>query len=326
MPESSAQTAAAPSVLEACSPGKAAIVATALPDPAQAEPGRKVFDLERCPVGNRPIRDVEVGSVLPAPGEMVYAETLTTEGADGLEIRHRSDGTVVLDHVGADASEEVGSDLTVAATAPSECQDTAYLQFSYRLYATEPWYFQQSSTPSELSVSGAVDGLRQGGVNVQSVRNNCGIGDGVGPGLSYQGNTSRGTGIDAQANCVSSDGVSVVNFGDLPASSGVVRLAHACQWAIIKDSAWDELIESDVKFNKTDASWTNDPLTSSCNNRYGVEPVMTHERGHTFGLNHADPESEHTNLTMSPRINGPCQGSESTLGRGDASGLNAKYP
>lgn len=99
---SSAQTAAAPPVLDACSPGKAEIVAAALPDPAQAEPGRKVFDLERCPVGERIIRDTGVGSVLPAPGQGVHAEAMTTAGAEVLQIKHLTDGTVVLDDVGSD--------------------------------------------------------------------------------------------------------------------------------------------------------------------------------------------------------------------------------
>ena len=51
---------------------------------------------------------------------------------------------------------------------------------------------------------------------------------------------------------------------------------------------------------------------------------MTHERGHTFGLNHV-AETGHGNLTMSPLINGPCQINERTLGRGDVLGLDRKY-
>jgi hypothetical protein len=56
----------------------------------------------------------------------------------------------------------------------------------------------------------------------------------------------------------------------------------------------------------------------SCEGRYDVEGVMTHERGHTFGLDHVS-EDEHGRLTMSTAMNGPCQDSERTLD------LNAKY-
>ncbi|WP_338089092.1 matrixin family metalloprotease [Nannocystis pusilla] len=58
--------------------------------------------------------------------------------------------------------------------------------------------------------------------------------------------------------------------------------------------------------------------------QFSVKAVMTHERGHTFGLGHVG-ESSHGDLTMSPTINGPCQDSESTLGEGDVAGLRALY-
>jgi hypothetical protein len=67
------------------------------------------------------------------------------------------------------------------------------------------------------------------------------------------------------------------------------------------------------------------PTAASCRNRYDLEAVMTHERGHTFGLNHVS-ESGHGNLTMSTQINGPCQLTERTLGWGDVLGLDNKYP
>ena len=52
--------------------------------------------------------------------------------------------------------------------------------------------------------------------------------------------------------------------------------------------------------------------------------AVERERGHNFGLGHVS-ESDHGNLTMSDRSNGPCQSSERSLGRGDAKSLNNKY-
>ena len=52
---------------------------------------------------------------------------------------------------------------------------------------------------------------------------------------------------------------------------------------------------------------------------------MTHERGHTFDLGHVS-EASHVNLTVSECFNGPSQASLRGLGRGDALGLDRKYP
>lgn len=322
-PGSSAQTSAPP-VLDACSPGRAVIAAAELPDPAQAEPGRKVFDLERCPVGGRIISDIGVGSVLPAPGYGVHPEALTTAGAETLKIKHLTDGTVVLDAVGSGVEGGDGGTVRLASS-PGECQDTAYLQMPYRLYANENWFFNRSTTPNELGVLAAEDKLREGGTNIASVNNNCGKPDGVGFGMSYQGDTSRGTGISAQGGCTDYDGFSVVAFGDLPTPENKITLGAACQSYRLRANAWDELAESNIKLNKVDATWTTSATSDTCRNRYGLETVMTHERGHTFGLDDIS-ESSHANLTMSGMINGPCQSSEVTLGRGDAGGLNVKYP
>jgi len=143
--------------------------------------------------------------------------------------------------------------------------------------------------------------------------------------MRYQGDTSRGTGIDAQGNCNEFDGFSVVAFGNLPTDADTITLGGACQSYYVRQDAWDELAESNIKLNKADATWTTSATSDSCKNRYGVETVMTHERGHTFGLDDLS-EANHRNLTMSGLINGPCQDSENTLGEGDADGLNVKYP
>jgi hypothetical protein len=55
-----------------------------------------------------------------------------------------------------------------------------------------------------------------------------------------------------------------------------------------------------------------------------MEPTLTHEIGHAFGLGHVG-EGQHGDLTMSTRSNGPCHDEESTLGLGDVLGLEELY-
>jgi hypothetical protein len=139
--------------------------------------------------------------------------------------------------------------------------------------------------------------------------------DEVGASHEYLGRKSKAANISSGGNCLTSDGLNTVSFGDLPAGT----LATACVWfsgGVAK--------EGDVQLNKADHDWTTVPGSGACSQRWSVEAVMTHERGHTFGLGHVG-EGSHGHLTMSPQIDGPCQDSESTLGEGDVAGLRALY-
>ena len=102
----------------------------------------------------------------------------------------------------------------------------------------------------------------------------------------------------------------MVAFGELP--SGI--LAVTCNW----DENYNT-IASDIKVNKQGVRWTTSPSSRSCRGMYDLEGVMTHERGHTFGMGHVS-ETGHGNLTMSTNINGACQMTERSLGRGDVLG------
>jgi len=144
------------------------------------------------------------------------------------------------------------------------------------------------------------------------------MGDRVPAGLVYEGKTGHGANVDG-LSCRDNDGNSVVTFGDLP--SGI--LAVTCNWGIVRPG-YDDTVASDIKINKTNARWTTSPRSGSCRGMYDLEGVMTHERGHTFGLGHVS-ETGHGNLTMSTSLNGPCQMAERSLGRGDVLGLGEKY-
>ena len=294
-------------VLEACAPGKETIDARALP--------AAVVTPERCPVAGREIKDGEVGSVVPPAGESVHAEVLTNSGAEELEIGRREDGTVELAFVGEDA--EASGGRLARSGSPGECSDRKYTPGDRRVPRNSPLNYEinLASTPSELRAGDAVDAIRRAGARVTRTKNNCHMGDRVPAGLVYDGKTGRGTNLEG-LSCVSSDEFSVVAFGDLP--SGI--LAATCNW----DDGFDNTIASDIKINKQDVRWTTSPRSRSCRGMYDLEGIMTHERGHTFGMGHVS-ETEHGNLTMSTNINGTCQMAERSLGRGDVLGLGRKY-
>lgn len=310
-------------VLDACAPQKREISAEAIPEKVEAS---------RCPIAGRAVVDNGVSAVPPEPGTGVYAEALTTDGAQELQLYRSIDGTLSIEHVGDEvardkalarsdlaASEGEAARTITARGAPGECADRATTAYSWRVSKYLRWSFNARSTPQELSSSGAADAIRRGGRNVYDSLNRCRMGDRVPSRLIYEGTTTRSVGISTNARCEPTDGKSVVGFGTLPRG----YLGAQCTSYYAQDGP-DRPTASDVRVNKALYGWTNHPQSRSCRGRYDLESTITHERGHTFGLGHVN-EDDHGNLTMSPDTNGPCQSSERTLGRGDVLGLWNKF-
>ncbi len=299
-----------PGVYEACAPGLEEIQVGDLPG---------VVDEDRCPVNGRVIVDGGIGAVVPEPGMAMTAEGASPEGNQYLVVSNPLGDEISLDGVGTEPRSEAASDLGTRASGPSACQDSYFASRDAKVYNYNRWYVNQSSIPDNLSKVRVVAAMRRGGTNISDVRDSCGIADRVRGELRYEGGTSRSVDINSDASCNSSDGKSVIGFGDLP--SGYT--AYACVSSWIVDNGPNRVAHSDIRLNKKDHAWTAS-VGGSCQGRYDIESSVTHERGHTFGLGEAS-ESDHGNLTMSSETNGPCQTSERSLGKGDARGLNSKY-
>lgn len=291
---------------EACSPAREEIPAPAL---------ERADHPERCDFGSRPIVDGPAAAVLPPAGEGVYVEVLTSRGAHELGLSHLEDGTVEVEHAGDDPESRFSP---AGARATRECFNPSYESNVWWVEGRMRFRINAKTAPRELSPALAVRAIRQAGRNISDTRNTCRLGDRVPAGLSYEGRTSRFP-DRRDGSCTRSDGRSVVGFGELP-----VAIAVTCTYYDLGPGS-DEVTSSDIKIDKTRFRWTTGPRRRSCEGHYDLQSVMTHEWGHTFGLAHV-PELGNPNMTMSPVINGPCQRSERTLGRGDVLGLDAKYP
>jgi hypothetical protein len=278
-----------------------------------------------------------VSVIAPQPGLGVWAEVVLEDGGTRtMRVETRIDGKVWLftadgeaaDHdeasegtdEGAGAADEITSEAEAAgeATAPGAtkpCQDGAKAIAPWTWTTTFDWYFNAGTTPAGLSKDAVETALQKATTNITASRDSCGLADLVSAKHAYQGRTSTATQITASATCKDGNGKSTVGFGDLP--QGILGLT--CVWFDGNGTA----VESDMRLNKGDYKWTAS-VGASCTNRWSIEAVATHERGHTFGIGHVG-EAAHGNLTMSPQLNGPCQNSESTLGLGDVRALRAKY-
>lgn len=261
----------------------------------------------------------DLAAVPPPAGTSVWSEVLYVDGTSQQFMLHTTPEGVVMFEEMTELFPEEGLDRNGLPLAPEAahdpCADDAYIHHGWRWDSKLKWYFHAGSTPGELNADAAESAIKAATSNITHSTNSCGLADEVSASHEYLGRKSKSANISSGGNCQSSDGTNMVSFGALP--SGI--LATACVWfnnGVAK--------EGDVQLNKAKFNWTTEPGSSSCNNQFSVKAVMTHERGHTFGINHVS-ESSHKNMTMSPNINGPCQDGESTLGLGDVEGLRALY-
>ena len=209
----------------------------------------------------------------------------------------------------ADAFERATGSAEVApvtTASPGACSDGAYQLMGGRWGTTLRWSFRAGSTPSGLNRDAVASTLRRSFGNIVNARNNCGRPDRVSATASYLGRTAL------RPSCMTMDGRNVVGFRALPSEV----LARTCWWTI-----GGRIVEADIQINST-LPWATS--LAACRRQYMLEAVMTHEVGHAFGLGHVG-EARHGRLTMSTRLDGPCNNQEATLGLGDLRGLEAIY-
>jgi Matrixin len=259
------------------------------------------------------IRMNGISLVVPGPGRGVWGAALDARGQwRSFGVQTALDGSIRI-NPGAAANEPPASPSQAGPQGRSDpCTDSAYTLYSTKWSGRYLWYFNVSSTPTEITQDDATSAVRAAATNITHAENDCGLPDNVSATATYRGSTTKSPNIGV-STCSSSDGTNVVGFGDLASSD----LGFTCWWTFGGSTT-----EADVKYNKTDYDWIVN-IGGDCHSKYSVEAVATHEFGHVFGLGHVS-ESLHPSLTMSPVI-AACQSSETTLGLGDVRGLEAKY-
>ena len=263
------------------------------------------------PAGARVIEGAGVRAVAPPPGMSVHASVIFTDGTTSeLIVSTALDGTVTTRSPEQPPIEEGDA---ARAGAKGACNDDFWIGLIYEWDHTYRWALNTGTRPAGLSVAAVEGAVRRATSHITGASNSCGMKDNVSAAHVYRGRTKARAGITAGGGCTSNDGRNVTDWGNLPANV----LALTCTWHSGVDA-----VESDARMNKADHAWyVTKP--SGCKTRYDIEAVMTHERGHTYGLADLTVEN-HPNLTMRGAIR-PCDGRTRTLGKGDVLGLRNKY-
>jgi hypothetical protein len=313
------------------------------------ESGSKVITISPSGASSSRIADARAGDELVFKGSRVIAGPSGTTvighdirydgGSTTLTVRTDEDGEIWASAASIEGGGQFETDSEgELLVAPGACNDDAWNYQDakpgvsgvqkYKIWPNDlpfRWWFNSGSNPTNLILENTEDSLRDGTNAWPTVHNNCDLSDDISTdelSVSYAGRSPNASvNIDGNGTCAAAtntDGVNRVGFGELPSFVA----ARTCIW-IDSNYSPGRLKESDIRFNKHDNTWWN--TVSSCTGtKLIVRALMTHERGHSFGLGHVD-EEPHGNLTMSEQWNKLCKQPEYTLGLGDVKGLRALY-
>ena len=239
--------------------------------------------------------------------------------------RNRWFAVLVLAAIAFVANDTDGGSL-VPTTVAVEAHGTGCGQHGYSLRSarqrdTFTWVLNVESVPSYLDPGGAEQAMRQATATIVRGRTPCPQDvrtDPAPPPAIYAGPTRRHATVTSDHECFlssRSDGISVVSFGDLPDDIVAVTCTY---------SARGDIWQSDVLLNDDPGLFTLDLGDGTCVDSYDLQAVMTHERGHSFGLGHVPENPQADELTMSAYM-AVCDATARTLGVGDVAGLRAIY-
>jgi hypothetical protein len=204
---------------------------------------------------------------------------------------------------------------SAAQNSPGACSDPAYSLLGGKWKQTLNWHYQASSTPDGMNGANVLRVIKRSFNNITGARNDCGLADTVSATSSYEGVTTSKPNVTKRARCGARDGMNVVGFGPLPLGILAVTCIHY--------GNNNGITEADIRIS-SNYHWALTVATCHFWQEL-LEPTMTHEIGHAFGLAHVS-ESKHGRLTMSTTSDGPCSNAETTLGLGDVRGLRHLYP
>lgn len=258
--------------------------------------------------------DHDLSAEVPDRGESVKAiAELVAGGSQTLSVETGADGSVTITRGDPAADQDT-------CHSPGACSDPQFrLEGPRWPGGLFKWFFQAGSTPKANDVNNVETRLRSAAHNMGTGRNNCGISPNLSSSAQYQGRTTAAPGVtwapgQRQVRCGRSDGRNVVGFGALP--EGI--LASTCHRGV-----GPNMVEADTRINSNVSWYASDTIPGGCFERFGIEPVMTHEFGHAFGLDDVK-ECHHGWLTMSA-FTAQCDNSQNTLGLGDIKGMQQLY-
>lgn len=204
-----------------------------------------------------------------------------------------------------DMQSAIAAESATGATQTEECKDPAFLPTGRSWSAADmpvKWRFRRGTTPTGNGLYRTQGALRNAHSVWPLARSLCSDQDQIDFAYEFAGVTGK---------TVKYDGTNIVEFG--PLGSGALAINYT--WF-----SGTRILETDLRFNKTDYRWTARP---GGKRKYQVVNVAAHELGHQLGLD--DLGDPHGGLTMFGRISRG-EVKKTTLGSGDLRGAGRLSP
>jgi hypothetical protein len=198
----------------------------------------------------------------------------------------------------------------VTAVTMTACTDYTFMLEPWRGGTTYTWSYNPDNAPASVA-STALTTIESSSQTVASGQNRCGSPANLPVKQQFAGTTREVAQVSANASCTGNDGRSVVSWGTLPPS----YLAYTC---VYYQPSTGRVLSADVLIDNRAHQWFTTP-PANCAYMFDLGSVMTHERGHTAGLNHVDQTTLGAQ-TMSPKTL-PCDTTKRLLAAGDLAGL-----
>jgi hypothetical protein len=212
------------------------------------------------------------------------------------------------------AAQHLNSSILATTSTDPACTDPTYALAGWELPTTFNWYYNAAGAPSSVA-STALTAIRNATYTTFHAGYRCGGTTALALTDKYVGASTKVAQVSSTATCTGNDGVSVVSWGTLPTSV----LAYTC---VYYRTSTKEVLSSDVLIDNKVHQWFT-TLPSGCSNKFDLQSVMVHERGHSAGLAHVDQVTRSMEV-MSPKTPA-CSTARRTLALGDVKGMKAMY-
>ncbi|MBL4683485.1 MAG: matrixin family metalloprotease [Nannocystaceae bacterium] len=258
---------------------------------------------------------------VPPPGNLVAIEVIYDDGNTAVAtLVNDAERGVFLVHPDEHL---LGLPEGTLAACATKCNENA---FSH-LYGGDrakwksrlDWSYRHNNSP--IGKNNAINAFKHAALAIPKQRNTCDLADQSSATQRYLGETTRAPNIiksGSQISCGEPDGYNVIGWGAIAGGT----LAVTCTFATSDGTNTYRIVEADQRYDNSNRSWfAGNTPPNSCNNRFSLRGVATHEFGHAYGLGHTPTQC---NQVMAPSVS-DCTSKNRKLGRGDVRGVRNLY-